>query len=386
MGSASCCGASCGHSSHQLKWRRHEAAAPVRWLLSAFVGLLLGCSAPAAPVVTSPASSAKPSTLAELANYRGTDREQLLYAGAKQEGSLSWYTTLAGDILADLKTEFEAKYPGVKVQEFRMTNVSVQTQQIVDEYRSNTFKPDIYEAVAINAQVLLEQKYLQPYWSALLASYPDDSQLKGTGDQVYWTFERQSFIGFAYNTNVLPSKAVPRKWQDLANPTLKGMLTLSGTDTGPRTIAALENVAGADFIQQKIWPQNYSIQEVSARALLDLIITGEVASSPSIFRNHVLDSKATGAPIEWVPLEPVPTNTGAVAVMSKAPHPNAAMLWIDFVLGTPGQALFEKRFYGSPTKSYGFSLFYPEGGLSLLEYDTAFRRWTDLMRKGAGKN
>jgi hypothetical protein len=72
--------------------------------------------------------------------------------------------------------------------------------------------------------------------------------------------------------------------------------------------------------------------------------------------------------------------------MSKPPHPNAALLWADFVLGPDGQALFEKRVYGSPTKSYGFSVFYPEEGLSLVQYDTAFRRWTDLMRKGAGKS
>ena len=39
----------------------------------------------------------KPATIAELASYRGADREALLYAGAKTEGRIVWYTSLAGD-------------------------------------------------------------------------------------------------------------------------------------------------------------------------------------------------------------------------------------------------------------------------------------------------
>ena len=36
-----------------------------------------------------------PASLPELARYIGADREQVLYAGAKAEGKLMWYTSLA---------------------------------------------------------------------------------------------------------------------------------------------------------------------------------------------------------------------------------------------------------------------------------------------------
>ena len=39
----------------------------------------------------------KPTTIAELVTYNGKDREQVLYAGAKAEGKLTWYTSLAGE-------------------------------------------------------------------------------------------------------------------------------------------------------------------------------------------------------------------------------------------------------------------------------------------------
>jgi hypothetical protein len=38
----------------------------------------------------------KPSTIAELATYRGTDREAVLYAGGKTQDEIVWYTSLAG--------------------------------------------------------------------------------------------------------------------------------------------------------------------------------------------------------------------------------------------------------------------------------------------------
>jgi hypothetical protein len=49
-------------------------------------------------VLATPASTwaqaSKPTTLAELAKYKGADRERILYEGAKKEGKLVWYTSL----------------------------------------------------------------------------------------------------------------------------------------------------------------------------------------------------------------------------------------------------------------------------------------------------
>src|SRR4030095_9226655 len=61
----------------------------------------------------------KPHSIAELAVYSGSDREQLLYAGAKTEGTVTWYTSLAGGSYQALARAFEAKYPGVRVESYR---------------------------------------------------------------------------------------------------------------------------------------------------------------------------------------------------------------------------------------------------------------------------
>ena len=41
------------------------------------------------------AQTSKQMTISELATYSGKDREALLYAGAKKEGKVTWYTSLA---------------------------------------------------------------------------------------------------------------------------------------------------------------------------------------------------------------------------------------------------------------------------------------------------
>ena len=44
-----------------------------------------------------------------------------------------------------------------------------------------------------------------------------------------------------------------------------------------------------------------------------------------------------GAPIDWVPLEPVSTQINPLLLGAKSAHPNAAKLFIDFVLSKRGQ-------------------------------------------------
>jgi len=61
----------------------------------------------------------KPVSIAELVSYRGADREAVLYAGAKAEGKIIWYTSLTGDSYKEIVKVFETKYPGVKVESFR---------------------------------------------------------------------------------------------------------------------------------------------------------------------------------------------------------------------------------------------------------------------------
>jgi ABC-type Fe3+ transport system substrate-binding protein len=79
-------------------------------------------------------------------------------------------------------------------------------------------------------------------------------------------------------------------------------------------------------------------------------------------------------------MEVVPTNAGGSALFTKAPHPHAALLLIDFIIGPEGQAILEKFKYGVAWKEYPFKRYYPEREMSSIQDQKALREWHKIVR------
>src|SRR5438105_12967103 len=83
----------------------------------------------------------KPMSLSELVAYSGADREQILIYGAKAEGKVVWYTSLAGSSYRELAQGFEKKYPGVKVDVYRAAS-NERMAKITDEANARQYLSD----------------------------------------------------------------------------------------------------------------------------------------------------------------------------------------------------------------------------------------------------
>jgi hypothetical protein len=90
------------------------------------------------------AQGTKPLSLAELAVYRGADREELLVTGAKKEGKLVWYTALAGGSYKELARAFEAKY-GIQVEVYRGASKDL-ISKVLAEAQAKKFIMDVAES------------------------------------------------------------------------------------------------------------------------------------------------------------------------------------------------------------------------------------------------
>ena len=281
------------------------------------------------------AQSGKPATLAELATYNKPDREKLLYEGAKKEGKLMWYTSLTGGPNTEAPKVFEAKYPGVKMEVYRGDSDAI-IQRVLLEAEAKRYIVDTIETTFPSLKVMLDYKLLARYFSPSLASYPDEVKEKSDKGLVYWATDRETYIGVAYNTDVIPAAAAPKKFDDLLRPEVKGKIGFATSDTGNRVIGAMLATKGAEFVQ-KLKSQDVTLHAVSGRAILDMVISGEVGLSPTTFLSHARVSISKGAPIKWVPMDVVPTNAGGVAVPAHAPHPHAALLFADFLLSPDGK-------------------------------------------------
>ena len=108
-------------------------------------------------------------------------------------------------------------------------------------------------------------------------------------------------------------------------------------------------VHGVDFVR-KLGAQNIRVYNITGRALANLMVSGEVMLSPTIYNSHVAESAGKGAPLAWFSPGLVPVTDSGVAIARKAPHPHAAMLLIDFLMSKEGAMLWEQIGYDSPRR------------------------------------
>lgn len=316
--------------------------------------------------------------LSELVAYSGADREKILVAGAKAEGKVTWYTSLAGSSYKELAQGFEKKY-GVKVDVYRAASNDLMAR-ITAEAKARQYLVDTIETTLPLLKSLREDGLLAVYTSPHLQKYPAHAKEKAGNGLYYWGVNRESFIGVGYNPNAIPAGAVPKNFAGLLNPQLKGKMGMTTSDTGVRMMGAILKFKGEAFVN-KLKTQDVSLHSVSGRAMADLAISGEVPISPSIFRDHAMESKLKGAPIDWVAMEGVPTNAGATSIVYQAPHPHAAVLMADFILSPEGQKILEDLQFGSPSKDFGFKRWYPEAGLTTDQYDREATKWQKALRE-----
>jgi iron(III) transport system substrate-binding protein len=169
-------------------------------------------------------------------------------------------------------------------------------------------------------------------------------------------------------------------YEDLLKPELRGKIGFATTDTGARVIGAMLASKGAEFVQ-KLKTQQISLHPMSGRAILDMVISGELGVSPTTFLSHSRVSIAKGAPIKWLPMDVVPTNADGVAFPANAPHPHAALLFGDFLLSPEGQKFLGKYGLDSALNKPSFKRYYTETGMTAEQYDKENEKWEKLLKE-----
>lgn len=328
--------------------------------------------------IMSEAQTGKTATIAELAMYSGADREQMLAAGAKKEGRVVWYTALAGGSYKELAQAFQAKY-GVPVESYRGTSKDL-ISKFLAEAQAKRFIMDVAESSPTLLMLMQALKFLQPFSNQFVNKLIPDAREEAGKGAVYFATVRESYMGFAYNRNKLPASAVPKNYDDLLKPGLKGRMSFVTTDTGSRTVGGMLRIKGDEYLR-RLRAQEITMHSVSGQALNDMIISGEVEASPTIFRNHALVAAEKKAPVVWVPMDIVPASAGSAGLSIQAPHPHAAVLFVDFLFSPDGQKILEAFDYGSPAKEYGFKRWYPEKGATIQQLEKEIDKWERGLRE-----
>ena len=325
------------------------------------------------------AQGTKPTTLADLAKYRGADRERILYDGAKKEGKFVWYTSLVPH--KEIAKNFTVKYPGVSVDIYRADGV-ILANRIMAESQARHHIMDAIETTPPPLMPLRDNQMLMPYASPHLVNYPEVAKEKASSELVWWSTDRESLIGVGYNKNAMAAADLPKRFDDLLKPALKGKMSTANNETGARAIGAMLKVKGEEFVR-RLKEQDIRPHATSAAGLADMIITGEVPISFTMVQTNLTQPAASrGAPVGWVPMEVVAVNAGGIAISANASHPYAALLFVDFLLSSEGQKMYaDKLYYTSATKKVVYEKWYPDKGVTTAEYEERADRWLKLLRE-----
>jgi iron(III) transport system substrate-binding protein len=336
----------------------------------------------AVPFARSHAAQTRSLSVAELALYKGADREKLLIDGAKKEGQVVFYTSNTW-VAGPVSQEFEKKYPFVKANVWRSDSKSL-LKRLTEEVTAARYIADVVETSPEYMLIMLREKMLQEHLSPELSAYGDEAKIKGkTG--VYGYTNREIYISLGFNSQLIPPAEAPKTIKDYLDPKWKGKMSIAGTTTGVQWVGALLDGMGREFLD-KLSAQEINVQNISGAALSGLVASGEVPLSPTIFNSNIFTHKQKGAPVEWRPLDPIIAGVGTSGMVLNSPHPHAALLFLDYLHSKEGQQVALKGGLSSPRTDIGsleqkFKKLYIESKYTPEEFEKKIEEWETLMRK-----
>ena len=255
---------------------------------------------------------------------------------AKAEGKLVAYLAMNAADAVTVQTNFEKKYLAIKVELVRMGAPSI-LQRILTEQRGGKTFADVVLGFGFVHYELAQQKLLAQYDSPERKNYV--AQFKDT--EGFWTNVMSIVHTIAYNPKLVPTSELPTRYADLLLAKWHGKLGLNSNNLMflAGMIGHFGRDAGMDFLQ-KLAAQAPQVRS-GGTLLATLVAAGEFPLGFSINENNVENLKLKGAPLDWLkPADPFYGELVPIGIMAGAAHPNAARLFIDYVLSKEGQELF----------------------------------------------
>jgi iron(III) transport system substrate-binding protein len=267
--------------------------------------------------------------------YRGADRDARLLERARREGSVVVYTSLSPTESQPLAAAFEKKY-GVEVQLWRALSDQV-VQRAVTEARARRHAVDVIETNGPEMEMLAREQVLAPFHSPFTADLP----AAGIPPHRRWLPDRLNVFVVGYNTTRVQRSELPATYEGFADRRWQGRIALEATDMEwmAAVVKAWGEAKGMD-VMRRLAAARPALRKGHV-LLASLVAAGEVPVGLAMYSGNVLALKRKGAPIDFVPVQPVVARPQGIGVARSAPHPHAALLFADFVLSPEGQALFE---------------------------------------------
>jgi iron(III) transport system substrate-binding protein len=261
-----------------------------------------------------------------------------LVEGAKKEGRLIVWDTTRGKGKEHFRA-FERKYPFIKVEQALVHSDEV-VQKVTMEMRAGRAPAaDVIACNSVSYEQGKKDGVFEAFpWRKVFKEIPEQAVDKGNlGVGAYgniWTM--------AYNTKLLPKEKAPKTYEDLLNPEWRGKFAVD-IRVNPWSYIASSGVWTVEQTEAyvKKLKENQPKFGRGGTAIAQLLIAGDFQVAP-VYLFNIIEARKTGAPIDWIPMEPIGGNIAGRAIPKKAARPNAAVLYIAWLVSPEGQKVYEE--------------------------------------------
>jgi len=256
-----------------------------------------------------------------------------LYPKAKQEGNLIIYSVWDVEHLKVTTEAFMKRYPGIKATYWVGSNPEIVTRVLTEFQRgqrsfdivlSDTAPPVIRAAGGIMDYNTVQRDVL----------YLHDPTMPTVSLQIQ---------ALAYNTEKIKPTELPKSWEEVANPKYTGAVALDDPmRAGPLSsmLAALKTQwkddARFNNFVKGLKALNVPVHK-SAGAMLELVASGKYAICMPALLNDVVEQPHKGSPVGYVKTIPPVVSARQAGIYAKAPDPNAAKLFAEWLISEEGQ-------------------------------------------------
>ena len=278
--------------------------------------------------------------------------EKVLTA-AKKEGQVSVYISGYEEILP----EFQKEFPDIKVLPTTGRGSQV-GQKLLAERRAEKYLADVINAGGVTTyQQLFPSKVFDPIKPALLLPEITDTSKWYEGKHHYSDPENQYIINYvgtatygsiSYNTKLVNAKDFKSYW-DLLAPKWKGKIIsrdvrVPGPGSGNARLFYYLPDVGPSFIK-KLYGEMDTTLFRDYRQGTDWLAVGKAAIC---FFCEADVSKAQGLPVDtfgpgvFKEGAGLVTQFGTLGLVNRAPHPNAAKVFVNWFLSRQGQMVWQR--------------------------------------------
>jgi ABC-type Fe3+ transport system substrate-binding protein len=308
-------------------------------------GLLAACGGAATPISTPPGAAPANQTSAGAGAAAGQDTRQSLIDGARKEGQLNlvWGEQILGgsQVIPQIVDAFNKHYGlNIKVQFTPGPNFQEMGAKVLQEYQ--TQHPATSDVLNLSdsamGPLISGDALVKEHWTDWAENIkPESVAPEGVGVVV------QTYVaGITYNSRKLTGNAVPKSMQDLLKPEYKGRIAstiYASSFDRLSTPTMWGKQATLDYVHKFSQQLGGLIRCPDAQGKL---LDGEFdLFALDCNQGNALRAQAKGEPLGFViPSDAAILSDVYVTVPKNASHPNAAKLYVDFLLSRQAQDMF----------------------------------------------